>query len=120
MRNLGQKRAREESRLEAWGNPLGRKPIESSASLVARQRRLGLRAADQIVPIVAVEVLARDLDELMKVLEALLEIVVGHRRGPRAAAEGMKASGEEPLRRGHPGRYALRRACVEHSEEAIS
>src|SRR5260370_21871312 len=120
MRNLGQKRAREESRLEAWGNPLGRKPIESSASLVARQRRLGLRAADQIVPMVAVEVLARDLDELMKVLEALLEIVVGHRRGPRSAAEGMTASVAEPLRSGNRGRSALGRHCEEQSDEAIS
>ena len=59
---------------------------------IARQRRLGLRAADQIIPIVAVEVLARDLDELMKVLEALLEIVVGHRRGPRSLRAGNAAA----------------------------
>src|SRR5205085_3982278 len=40
---------------------------------VARQRRLALRAADQVIPIVAVEVLPRDFDEFVQVLEALLQ-----------------------------------------------
>ena len=50
---------------------------------IARQRRLALRGADQIVPVVAVQVLPRDLDELVQVLKAVVEIVVGvrHRRG---------------------------------------
>ncbi len=40
---------------------------------VARQGRLGLRAADQVVPIVAVEVGARLRHELVQVLKAVLE-----------------------------------------------
>src|SRR5207248_11305624 len=48
---------------------------------VACQRRLALRAADQIVPIIAVEVLPRDLDELMQVLETKVQEFVRHGRG---------------------------------------
>src|SRR5207244_11391602 len=57
---------------------------------VARQRRLALGAADQVVPIVAIEVLPRDLDEFVKVLEAELQDLVRHRRSASCCAGGGK------------------------------
>src|SRR5205085_1796536 len=74
---------------------------------VARQRRLALRAADQIVPIIAVEVLPRDLDELMQVLETKVQQLVGHRRGylvgwktGSTLTEG-RETGNQPLSASH-------------------
>jgi hypothetical protein len=50
-------------------------------STVARQGRLGLRAADQIIPIVAIEIGARLGDELVQVLKSFLERL-GHGCSP--------------------------------------
>src|SRR5947207_8998422 len=79
-RNFLPKRLRLQSTFDTSRNTRGRKPSESSASRL-RQRRFALRAADQVVPVVAIEVLPRDLDEFVKVLEAELEDLVRHRRG---------------------------------------
>src|SRR5205814_7697833 len=65
---------------------------------VARQRRLALRAADQVVPVVAIEVLPRDLDEFVKVLEAELKDLVRHRRGDLFGGTGRHPS-EAPAAR---------------------
>ena len=76
---------RDVSRVDASKEVFGRKlripvltaPVGSQENFergaVARDRRLGLGRADQIVPVVPVEVLPRDRDELMQVHKAVFE-----------------------------------------------
>jgi len=72
---------------------------------VARQRRLALRTADQVIPVIAIKVLPRDLDELVQVHERYSRISSSDIRGTSGLVASISVvSLAEPLERGNNGR----------------